>query len=403
MTATATLPQSQTGTPAARKLPRILCVDDDEYVLAFLKRSLRTRFEVDTANVPVVALRQLIESGESPYAVVVSDLVMPGIDGVSLLSRAREICPDTVRILLTGHAQVDGAIGAVNDGAVFRFLTKPCSATALITTITAAAEHYRLALSERVLLEQTLHGAVKAITDILTLVNPSAFARGTRLKRSVNDVAEALGVTNQWEVEIAALLSQLGAVSLPAELVEKLHVGHDLDPDEQRLVDGIPAMAASFIGEIPRLEEVVQILLFQSTAFDGRGSPRPGVRGTSIPLGARILKVATDLDWLQSSGMTSRVALWTLNSRPDTYDPKVLEAFKTSIERATSPVRVRYVRLGDVQPGMIFARDVLTPTGLLMAARGQEVGRALTERLRHSWSGSLLDQEVLMMEPAAGA
>jgi response regulator RpfG family c-di-GMP phosphodiesterase len=395
---------AQTPTPRpARRLPKILCVDDDEHVLAFLQRVLRGRFDVHIANVPVNALREIIETRDAPFAVVVSDLLMPGIDGVTLLARTREISPDTTRVLLTGNADVHGAIAAVNDGAVFRFLTKPCSADALIGTITAAAENYRLAISERVLLEQTLHGSVKALTDVLTLVSPSAFARGTRLKRYVERVADALGLTNRWEIEIAALLSQLGTVSLPAELIDKLHSGRDLDDAEKSLVDGIPAMAASFIAEIPRLEEVVEILQFQTTGFNGTGTPRPGIRGEDIPLGARVLKVATDLDTLEAGGMEVRVALWTLSDRAGTYDPRVLAAFQAALEQESEPVRVRYVRLGDVRGGMVFAKDVLTPTGLLLAARGQEVGRALTERLRHSWPGSLLDQEVLIVEAALDA
>ncbi len=389
------------STPSGpRRLPRVLCVDDEEFVLAGLRRILRGRFDVHVASAPLLALKMISDAGASPFAAIVCDLAMPGLNGIALLSRARDLAPDTVRILLTGHADIDGAIGAVNDGAVFRFLTKPCGADALVGAVSAAAEQYRLTLSERELLEQTLHGSVKALADILTLVSPSAFARGTRLKRYAARVADALGVTNQWEIEIAALLSQLGSVALSAALVDKLHAGAELDAEERRLADGIPAMAASFIAEIPRLGEVCQILLFQSTSFNGAGSPRSGVRGDAIPLGARILKVATDLDSLEASGMAPHVALWTLSERAGAYDPRVLAAFRSSISKEAAAVVVRHVRLGEVRAGMVFAKDVSSPNGLLLAARGQEVGRALTERLQHFWPGSLLDQEVVMIVPS---
>ena len=388
------------GTPHAP--PRVLCVDDDQFVLAGMQRMLHSKFDVHVASGPIAALQLIDESRSSPFAVIVSDLAMPGVNGIALLKRARELAPDTVRVLLTGHANIDSAIAAVNDGAVFRFLTKPCGASALIGAVSAATEHHRLAMSERVLLEKTLHGSVKALIDILTLVNPSAFARGARLKRYVARVAGPLGVENQWEIEIAALLSRLGSVSLPTALVDKLHAGKELSADEQRLADSVPAMAASFIAEIPRLDGVHRILAFQGTGFDGSNSPRIGVRGEKIPLGARILKVATDLDALEARGMAAAVAIGALSECAEIYDPRVLRAFVSAIETEESPVCVRRMRLGEVVNGMVFAADVTGANGLLLAARGQEVGRALTERLRYSMPEVLLDQEVMMIIPHAG-
>ena len=384
-------------------VPRVLCVDDDQFVLAGMQRMLHAKFEVHVASGPIAALKLIDESVSSPFSVIVSDLAMPGVNGIALLKRVREMAPDTVRVLLTGHANIDSAISAVNDGAVFRFLTKPCGASALIGAVSSAAEHYRLVRSERLLLEKTLHGSIKALIDILTLVNPSAFARGTRLKRYVALVAAPLGVDNQWEIEIAALLSRLGSVSLPAALVDKLHTGKELTAEEQLMADSVPAMSASFIAEIPRLDGVREILAYKNTGFDGTNSPRRGVRGESIPLGARILKVATDLDALEASGMVAEVAIGALSARADTYDPRVVAAFVGAIESDTAPVHVRYVRLGEVIPGMVFAADVTGPNGLLLAARGQEVGRALTERLRYSMPEALLDQEVVVIVPDARA
>ena len=385
---------------AEGELPRVLCVDDDQLVLASLQRMLRGKFDVYGVTEPIMALKMVDEAVASPFAVIVSDLSMPAVNGITLLMRVREIAPSTVRVLLTGRADIDSATRAVNDGAVFRFLTKPCGPSDLVGAVSAAAEHSLLIRAERELLEQTLHGSVKALTDILTLVNPSAFARGTRLKRYVERVSEPLGVTNQWEIEIAALLSQLGAVSLAPALIDKLNCGAALDDDEQRLADGVPRMAASLICEIPRLGEVSRILEFQSVRFDGRNSPRSGMRREALPLGARILKIANDLDMLEAGGMAADVAIGTLASRAGTYDPDVLAVFRTVVKEDAEPVRVRHVRLGSVVPGMVFAMDVTSPTGLLLAARGQEVGRALSERVRYAMPEALLDQEVVVIVPA---
>ena len=130
-----------------------------------------------------------------------------------------------MRLLLTGYSDVDAAIRAVNDGQLFRFLTKPCPPDELLRACAAALGQHRLLVAEHVLLAQTLRGAVKALTDVLALTNPAAFGRGTRLKTGVGLLAQQIGMTDAWEVEIAALLLQLGAVTLPDATAEKLYSG----------------------------------------------------------------------------------------------------------------------------------------------------------------------------------
>ncbi|HTS71985.1 MAG TPA: response regulator [Terriglobia bacterium] len=121
--------------------PRILIVDDEELVLQALERQLHARFEVTTATGGKEALRLVMSQG--PYAVVVSDLRMPGMDGVTLLFLIRTAAPDTVRILLTGHTDMEAASAAVNEGKVFRFLLKPCPSGVLFRALEAAVEQYQ--------------------------------------------------------------------------------------------------------------------------------------------------------------------------------------------------------------------------------------------------------------------
>jgi DNA-binding NtrC family response regulator len=121
--------------------PRILLVDDDPHILSALQRQLSRQYRVTTATNAKEAMRNIF-SGE-PYAVVVSDLRMPGMDGVSLLFLIRQAAPNTVRVLLTGYADVESAISAVNQGNVFRLLTKPCSSLTLMNVIRDSVELYR--------------------------------------------------------------------------------------------------------------------------------------------------------------------------------------------------------------------------------------------------------------------
>ena len=154
--------------------------------------NLRREFDVHTAIGPQEGLA-LIEATPEGFAVVISDMRMPQMNGAAFLAIVRQKWPDTVRMLLTGHSEIEAAITAVNEGQIFRFLNKPCPSDKLIEAVDAAVEQNRLIHAERVLLEQTLHGSIKALTDILSIQNPMAFGRAMRAKAHVSQLAAATG------------------------------------------------------------------------------------------------------------------------------------------------------------------------------------------------------------------
>ena len=126
---------------------KVLLVDDDAMVLAGLKRQLRNQFSIDTALSGEEALKQVLENG--PYAVIVSDFLMPGMNGIEFLSRVKKSNPDTVRMMLTGTADMPTAIRAVNEGSIFQFHPKPCPADTLCQAIQSAIDQYRVVLSNQ--------------------------------------------------------------------------------------------------------------------------------------------------------------------------------------------------------------------------------------------------------------
>jgi serine phosphatase RsbU (regulator of sigma subunit) len=126
---------------------KVLLVDDDAMVLAGLKRQLRNQFSIDTALSGEEALKQVIENG--PYAVIVSDFMMPGMNGIDFLSRVKKSNPDTVRMMLTGTADMPTAIRAVNEGSIFQFHPKPCPADTLCQAIQSAIDQYRKVLTSQ--------------------------------------------------------------------------------------------------------------------------------------------------------------------------------------------------------------------------------------------------------------
>jgi CheY-like chemotaxis protein len=400
--------------PAAR--PRILCVDDEPNVLAGLSRTLRMSFDVVTAVGGLAGLETLAKDPAS-FAVVMSDLRMPGMDGVTFLQRVRHEAPDAVRILLTGQADTASAIGAVNDGQIFRFLLKPCAPEALLKTLGAACEQHRLVTSERVLLAQTLQGCIKALIELLALVQPAAFGRATRVKRHVGALAERLGVAERWQVEIAALLSQVGSLTLPPGVAERAYGGQDLGDDERRSMERLPEVAARLVSNIPRLEEVTAILRHQHAPFMRPLRPAapagPGAEPDTapavtpradVPRGARILRAALDFDELESRGHAPAHAIDELESRRGAYDPAVLRALRALFHvELPEQARVEDKLLSDIRLGMVFAVDVVAPNGLLLIARGQEVTPSLVERVRNNWYRLAAAQQVRMIIPGRAA
>ncbi len=359
--------------------PRLLCVDDEPNVLAGFQRNLRDRFVVVTAPSGEAGLDQLRKG--SPFAVILSDMRMPGMDGAAFLAAARGLSPDSVRVLLTGHADFDSALAAVNQGQIFRFLTKPCPHDLVVSTLEAAARQYRLVNAERELLEHTLTGAVKTMSEILALSNPTAFGRASRVHRTVIALCEQLAVPDRWAIEVAAQLSQLGCIQLSAQVAEKVYFGQPLSSAEQAQVRRIPALADQLLANIPRLEPVREILaaLDQwSEAPEPRLAPARG----EPPLGTRLLKAAIDLDSLEATGMGAAEALSVLQARLGAYDPRVLEALGEEVGRRTATTIVE-LGLDQIEPGMLLVEDVRSRTGVLLVARGHTVSPGLLMKLQH--------------------
>ncbi|MGD0482863.1 MAG: response regulator [Terracidiphilus sp.] len=120
---------------------QILFVDDDQHLLDSFRRNLHSDFTIETAPGGKEALAAIHLFG--PYAVVVSDMRMPGLSGAEFLARVRELSPHTVRILLTGHNDLKRAIAAVNEGQIFRYLAKPCSKDEMVSAIHLGLAQYR--------------------------------------------------------------------------------------------------------------------------------------------------------------------------------------------------------------------------------------------------------------------
>ncbi len=359
---------------------RVLIVDDEVNVLDGLQSLLRRDFAVKTSVGAEAALQLLATSG--PFAVIVSDMRMPGMDGVQFLRTVRERVPDSVRLMLTGNADIQTAIDAVNEGSVFRFLTKPCPPEILKGALRAGIRQYRLVIAERELLEKTLHGSVKAFSEILALVNPAAFSRATRIHRTVQSIAKQLSPRETWPYEVAAMLSQIGCVALDTDTVEAVYSGAALPAAEQERFKMHPSIAHEFLKDIPRLETVSMMINWQMGTSDKKSVCGEGVNANAARRGAEIIAVAIEFDQLCLSGVPRTDAIARLQSQPSKYDPLILAALE-EVPVETLPYVIQTISIREMSVGMILDQDLRTPSGLLWAARDQKISYPLLVRIRN--------------------
>lgn len=360
--------------------PRILFVDDDPKILRAIERRFEDQFDLHLADGPNEGLDVVKNHG--PFAVVVSDMQMPGMTGIEMLTRIKNQSPDTVRIMLTGFAELQSTIEAVNEGNVFRFLSKPCSNEVLQLAIEDGIRQHNLIQAEKELVEGTLIGCVTVLSDVLGLVNPVAFGRGARVKRTALVIAEQLKVENAWELEIAAMLSALGCVTLSQSILQKLSENSPLSPEDQEAFEGHPKLGQSLLSKIPRMETVSEIIAYQEKHFDGGGVPQEGLSGHSIPLGARILKVALDFDTQENICESFVYAINAMKRESGKYDPDVLQALEAGMSDSADAETVE-IQFQDLELGMIFAKNVLSGSGQVLVAKGNETTNSVMNFLQN--------------------
>jgi response regulator RpfG family c-di-GMP phosphodiesterase len=370
-----------------RQAMHVLIVDDEVNIRQTFSEFTRSAgFLPLTAKDGIEALEILMQ--EKDIAVIVSDMNMPKITGLALLTQVKKIRPDTVRIMITGYAELEMAIDAVNEGNIFRFLTKPIAKNAFLNAVSAGAEQYRLILAEKVLLEKTLQGSIKVLTELFNLIDPNIFGRANELREMVRQAAQALGGNNIWQIELAAMLAPIGFITLPDELQHKVFSGDPLSAEEQQLLQGVPEISYRLISHIPRLEPVAEIVRFAKKAYDGSGPPDQEIAGEQLPLGSRILKVLNDLAELEKKEYSFDIAIGLLQNRNGQYDEKIIQAIQQkqisfSSRSASNLLKRQTIGFSEIRLGDFLLSDITTVDGKLLLRAGNTLNRAQLEGLRN--------------------
>jgi len=348
---------------------RVLCVDDEPRVLDGIRRTLGMNFAVMTAEGATQALAML--GGPERFAVTISDMRMPGMDGAAYLEKAAEKDPDMVRMLLTGQSDIQAAIRAINNGRIFRFLTKPCDTDTLHQAVEDALEQHRLICAEKELLQKTVYGCVKVLTEMLSLANPVAFNRVGRIQRLVEYVARRLDLPDAWQLELAVSLAHLGYVGMPPELLERAYTGKVLEEKEKHLLTGAPETAHKLMAAIPRIEGVLTILdkLGDPTpALDGL---KPGSKEGRLPWALHVIQAAQRADELSFGHPMPRLIMEALKA--EKFSPIVIEALGRADYHALQQRKTISIGARKLEPGMFLLEDAQSEAGVMITKGGQEV------------------------------
>ena len=300
------------------EVERLLVVDDEGPILHALMRTFEAAgYEVTACLDPAEALDHL---RERTYQVLSADYMMPGMTGAEFLARARDLQPDTVRILLTAAHDFSAAVDAINNGEIFRILAKPWNRVELLGTVRQAFDTYALRWKNRALnavvqsqnaelaalnrgLERLVQERTTNLLDgmvaVLDYRDTETQWHSRRVSRFTRRIAEELKIADPLvlrTIEIGALLHDIGKIGVRDAVLLK---PGPLDQEEWVEMREHPRLGWALLQRIEFLREASEIVLQHQERYDGNGYPG-GLRGEQIVLGARLFAVADTYDAITS-------------------------------------------------------------------------------------------------------
>ena len=414
--------------PTAIAQPVLLLVDDEENILNALRRLFRPLgYKIFTAGSGAEALALLVHE---PVDLVISDMRMPQMDGAQLLEQVRTKWPDTLRILLTGYADVSSTIAAINKGEIYRYIAKPWEDNDIILVVRHALERKGLEQEKRRLeqltrsqneelktlnasletkvqertaeLRQTMssleqaHGELKKsfITSVRIFSNLTELRAGKlaghsrRVADLARSLAQQMGMSDAeiQDVMFAGLLHDIGKIGLSDELLAKPF--STLNNEERAQVMKHPVTGQVALMSLDKLKAAAELICAHHERFDGKGYPN-SLAGSAIPLGARILAVANEYDALQN-GMLINQSLspekaheLIVKGSGQRYDPAVVDAFNKILGVAEQqPELAQEIRTNHLKSGMVLARDLTAPNGFLLLSRDHVLDAPMIAKLQ---------------------
>jgi len=421
---------ADTGTQQEVPTASLLFVDDEQNILSSLRRLFRSQgYRIFMVTSGAEGLQIL--SSES-IDLVISDMRMPEMDGAEFLEQVAKKWPDTIRILLTGFADLDSTIAAINKGSIYQYISKPWEDSDLKLSVQHALEHKLLEQERNSLLALTqkqndelkglnanleykvrertaeLHEAMEEldaahhslkdhyVTSIRIFANLVEMREGgmaghsRRVAEQAKDLAIKMGMNDEQaeQVEFAGLLHDIGLIGVPDQLLDKCV--DEMDAEERQQMMMHPSVGHAVLTALEPLQDASHLILHHHEYYDGSGYPGR-LKGDDIPLGARILSLISDFDAAQCGRLfTERLSEdgardYIRRHRGDRYDPKIVDAFLEEHARpdgkAAEPADIELTSR-ELCDGMVLARDLVTQDGILLLAKGFRLNEHLVNQIR---------------------
>lgn len=399
----------------------ILCVDDEANILSALRRLFRPHgYTVLTAGGGAEGLDVL---AKEHVDLIISDMRMPGMDGATFLAEARTRHPDTVRLLLTGYADMDSTIAAINAGQIARYIAKPWNDQDVVLTVREALERKALereksrlealtraqneelknlnaSLEQKVeartaelksaheKLKQHFLTSIRVFSNLIELREGLISGHSRRVADLGRKLANRLGFApaEAQDVMIAGLLHDIGKIGLPDELLGK-PVSH-MSGDELGVLRKHPVTGQAALMGLENLRRAGTFIRGHHERWDGQGYP-DRLSGLAIPYGARVLAVANDFDGLQIGTLSPRklkaeeAVAFIQQNRGKRYCPQVVDALIAELGAGDTAAAIGNEHTpSSLKAGMVLARDLVTRDGVMLLAADFVLDDNLIRQLR---------------------
>ena len=384
----------------------VLCVDDEKSILSSLKRVLRRySYKVHLANSGAEGLEVL---AKEHIDLVISDMRMPVMTGAVFLAEVAKKWPDTVRLLLTGYSDLESTITAVNDGEIYRYISKPWDEEDLVQTIGQALEIKRLT-KEKLQLSASLEEKNKELEELNSKLEETVENRTEKIQKTYNQIisvftqlvelregkvaaghskrvsdlsratAKVMKMPKKQEVDLfmAALLHDIGKVGLEDKIL--CEPFNQLSPAEKEQYKLHSRRGMSLLKDLPLMEDAAEIILHHHESYDGSGFPS-GLSGDEIPASSQILSICNDYDNLICGRKTGNKLNWdeSINIIKERagqrYDPDVVNAFLEVISQnkvfAEGYTLKEYIiKSANLEQGMVLSNDIVTQNGMILLSK----------------------------------
>lgn len=410
---------------------KILVVDDETSILSAVKRLLRPLgHDIHTALSGQQGLQVL---AQTPIDLVISDMRMPEMNGAQFLAEVAKKWPNIMRILLTGYADLDSTVAAINEGHIYSYLPKPWEDDQFRLMVKRAL-HVRYLEKERQRLEALTKKQNKELTYLNTNLGKEVQARTEEIRqtaafletaygelkksytaaipifanliemrggkssghnRDVAEHAKLLGQALSLEEEavqtiyFAALLRDIGEIGISESILKQPY--NNLRTEQRREMEHHPIVAEALLMSLETLQPVAKIIRHHHERFDGKGFP-DGLMGEAIPLGARILTIISDYDALQrgrlfKESMTAYEAKeFLLANAGQRYDPELVTFYVEILDQLTKAGKITEdisLDVDNLEPGMVLSRELVTADGILFLNKGHELSQQLIQQIRY--------------------